>query len=272
MSQSFKLVVAYDGTAYVGWQVQPEGQTIQGQLEQGLKEVTNCDIRVTASGRTDSGVHALGQVVSFESDTTLDANTLHRAINAKLPRDIRVLSVTTAPAGFHAIRDAISKRYRYFIQDGGVQDPFLRAWSWHLPQELDDWDMHEAASNLIGEHDFASYQSAGSPRSTTVREIFDFKVERQVGQLCEPIVIEVSANGFLYNMVRNLVGTLVEVGLGKQGIGWPAEILQHKDRTKAGPTAPPQGLFLVSVEYPETFTGDEITAGDEATPGEITEP
>lgn len=265
MLQSFKLVVAYDGTAYVGWQVQPEGETIQGHLEQGLREVTNREIRVTASGRTDSGVHALGQVVSFESDTSLDANTLHRAINAKLPRDIRVLSVTNAPPGFHAIRDAISKRYRYFIQDGGVQDPFLRAWSWHMPQELDDWDMQDAATNLIGEFDFASYQSAGSPRSTTVREIFEFKVERQVGQLCEPIVIEVSANGFLYNMVRNLVGTLVEVGLGKQETSWPAEILQHKDRTKAGPTAPPQGLFLVSVEYPENIIGDGTATDQETT-------
>ena len=248
--RSFKLTIAYDGAAYMGWQVQAEGRTVQAELESALKEVTQEEIRVTASGRTDSGVHALGQVVSFESNSGLEPSTLQRALNSNLQKDVRVLSAEIAPDGFHAIRDSISKRYRYFIQDGGVQDPFLRTWCWYVPQKLDDWHMEEAATALLGEHDFASYQSAGSPRTTTVRTILDIRVERQVGQLCEPIVIEIAANGFLYNMVRNIVGTLVEVGLGKQEISWPAEILAAKDRRKAGPTAPPQGLFLVSVEYP----------------------
>ena len=155
--------------------------------------------------------------------------------------------------------DAVSKRYRYFIQDGGVLDPFLRTWSWYLPQKLDDWEMHDAAEMLLGEHDFATYQSAGSPRATTTRTILDFKVERQVGQLCEPIVIEVAADGFLYNMVRNLVGTLVEVGRGNQPTDWPKEILEAKDRRVAGQTAPAHGLFLVSVEYP----GDSDSSPDD---------
>lgn len=250
MSQRFfKLVVAYNGEAYVGWQVQPNGRSVQAEIEYALQQVTQETIRVTASGRTDSGVHALGQVVSFTADTQLAASTLQRALNAKLPPDIRILSAEQAPHDFHAIRDAVSKRYRYFIQDGGIRDPFLSDWCWYLPKPLDLEKMQAAADLLLGEHDFASYQSTGSPRTSTVRVILDFLVERQVGQLCEPIVVEVEANGFLYNMVRNLVGTLVEVGLGKQRPEWAHEILAAKDRKLAGPTAPAHGLFLVSVDY-----------------------
>lgn len=249
MARTFKAKLAYDGAGYLGWQVQSSGKTVQSAVEEALHSVTGERIRVTASGRTDSGVHALGQVISFPSETALEPETLLRALNSKLPIDIRILEVEEATSDFHAIRDSVSKRYRYFIQDGGIQDPFLRTWCWYTPQKLDDWLMQDAATELVGEHDFATYQSAGSPRSTTVRTILDFKVERQVGQLCEPIVIEVAATGFLYNMVRNLVGTLVEVGLEKQPVQWPKEILAAKDRKMAGPTAPPQGLFLVSVEY-----------------------
>lgn len=256
--KTFKAVLAYDGTAYFGWQIQATGKTIQGELERALNVVTSEPIRAVASGRTDSGVHALGQVVSFDSETEHTPEVLQRALNGNLPDDIRVRELEYAEDGFHAIRDAVSKRYRFFIQDGGLLDPFLRQWSWYVPQSLDDWLMQDAATELVGEHDFATYQSAGSPRSTTVRTINDFRVERQVGQLCEPIVIEVSANGFLYNMVRNLVGSLVEVGLEKQSIDWPREILAAKDRKVAGPTAPPQGLFLVSVQYP----GDEVEADE----------
>lgn len=249
--KSFKLTLAYDGADYHGWQIQAEGNTVQAELERAIKTVTGEELRAVASGRTDSGVHALGQVVSFESSTSHGPEILQRAFNGHLPEDIRVLKVERAPHGFHAIRDAVLKRYRYFIQDGGVRDPFLRTWCWYVSQKLDDWEMQDAANELIGEHDFATYQSAGSPRNTTVRKILDFKVERQVGQLCEPIVIEIAANGFLYNMVRNLVGTLVEVGAGKQVVGWPKQILAGKDRKLAGPTAPPQGLFMVAVEYPD---------------------
>lgn len=250
------MSIAYDGADYLGWQVQAEGRTIQSEVESAIKGVIGNPVRITGSGRTDSGVHALGQVASFDSETELETAALHRAINSNLPKDIRILCVEEAAPGFHAIRDAVTKRYRYFIQDGGVQDPFIRGWSWYLPQKLDDWLMQDAATELVGEHDFATYQSSGSPRTSTVRTITDFTVERQVGQLCEPIVIEVAATGFLYNMVRNLIGTLAEVGLEKQPIDWPREILAAKDRTVAGPTAPPQGLFLVSVEYP----GDDNAA------------
>ena len=246
----FKLVVAYNGQAYVGWQVQPTGRSIQAEIETALEQITQERTRVTASGRTDSGVHALGQAVSFASSTLLPPAKLQRALNGVLPKDIRVLDVSQAPDDFHAIRDAISKRYRYLIQDGSLRDPFMAAWCWHLPQVLDQQPMQEAASWLVGEHDFASYQSTGSPRNSTVRTIYDFTVTRQQGPLSEPIVIEVSANGFLYNMVRNLVGTLAEIGMGKQSPAWAHEILSARDRKIAGPTAPAQGLFLVSVEYP----------------------
>lgn len=245
----FKLVVAYNGGNYLGWQVQADGKTIQSEIEAALHSVTQESIRVTASGRTDAGVHALGQVVSFASETKLDPETIQRALNGNLPLDIRILEAEYGPEDFHAIRDAVSKRYRFFIQDGGVQDPFLHDWSWYLKQKVDEGAMQDAADLLLGEHDFATYQSAGSPRSTTVRTIHDFIVDRQIGQLCEPVIVEVEANGFLYNMVRNLVGALVEVGMGKRSVEWPSEILAGKDRKLAGQTAPPQGLFLVSVHY-----------------------
>jgi tRNA pseudouridine38-40 synthase len=247
--RSFKLIVAYDGTAYQGWQVQLDAPTIQAELQRALQTLTNESVRVTASGRTDAGVHALGQVVSFDSSTSHSPDTILRALNANLPHDIRVLEVEVAADGFHAIRDAVSKRYRYCIQDGGVADPFLRGLCWHLPQRMDEDALRAAANLLLGKHDFASYQAAGSPRASTVRTIFDFTVTRQSRELCDLIVMEIAADGFLYNMVRNLVGTLVEVGRGSRPIQWPHEVLTAKDRTLAGSTAPPHGLFLVAVEY-----------------------
>ncbi len=248
-ARSFKLVVAYVGTAYQGWQVQANAPTIQAELERAWHEVTGESIRLTASGRTDSGVHALGQVVSLESTTMHSPQVILRAINANLPDDIRILDVEEAAQGFHAIRDAVSKRYRYLIQDGGVADPFLRGSCWYVPQRLDEQAMQKAAMTLTGTHDFASYQAAGSPRASTVRTILDFTVTRQSRELCDPLVIEIVADGFLYNMVRNLVGTLVEVGRGVHEVTWPKEVLESGDRTLAGQTAPPQGLILVSVEY-----------------------
>ena len=245
----FKAIVAYHGKAYLGWQFQVQGPTIQSELERALKTITQTDTRITSSGRTDSGVHALGQVVGFGVDTDLEPAKLRRALNGNLPQDIRVLELELSREDFDAIRDAVKKRYRYFIQDGRLQDPFLNDRAWYLPQRLDEVLMQEAADLLRGEHDFASYQTSGSPRATTVRTIHDFTVRRQAGQLCDPVVIEVEANGFLYNMVRNLVGTIAEVGLGKKPKEWPFNIIAEKDRKLAGQTAPAQGLFLVSVDY-----------------------
>ena len=249
MTRTFRLTLSYDGTAYAGWQVQASGRTIQAELEAALLQVTGERIRAVASGRTDAGVHALGQVASFGSETRLPADVLRKALDANLPRDIVVLEVREAPAGFHAIRDALRKRYRYVIQDGPIRDVFGRAYAWYFAQPLDVETMRTAAQALLGRHDFSSFEAAGSPRVSSVRTIYDVSVERRAGDFLERVIFEVEADGFLYNMVRNLVGSLVEVGCGRQGPSWIAEVLAARDRKQAGITAPPQGLFLVSVDY-----------------------
>jgi tRNA pseudouridine38-40 synthase len=248
---TFKLTLAYDGTDFAGWQRQPERRTVQGELEAAIERITQERSKCVASGRTDAGVHALGQVVSFTSSTQLPALALTKALNAELPEDMLVFDVVEVPAGFHALRDALRKRYRYVIEDGRNRDLFDRKYMWHVYQRLDVEAMKEAATPLVGTHDFTSYETSGSPRLTTVRTVLDLLVERRAGELTDRIVIEVEADGFLYNMVRNIVGTLVAVGKGKEPTTWPAQVLELRDRTKAGMTAPPQGLFLVGVEYPE---------------------
>jgi len=246
---SFKLILSYDGTAYAGWQVQANANTIQAELERALQKVTGQTVRVTASGRTDAGVHALGQVVSFACETRLQPEVLRRALHANLPDDIAVLDVRQAKDGFHAIRDAARKRYRYIIQDGLVPDVFARNYVWYVPQRLDVAAMQDAARPLLGKHDFSSFEASGSERASSVRNILDLVVARQPAELQDRVIVEVEADGFLYNMVRNIVGTLVEVGRGKQPAAWVGEVLAAKDRKQAGMTAPPQGLFLVKVDY-----------------------
>jgi tRNA pseudouridine38-40 synthase len=247
---TFKLTLAYDGTDFVGWQWQPGQRSVQEELESALERITQVKTRCRASGRTDAGVHALGQVVDFESSTWLDGPTLCKALNAELPDDMLVFEVSEVPPGFHAIRHAVRKRYRYVIEDGRLRDLFERRYVWHIYQRLDVDAMKAAAQPLLGTHDFVSFQTSGSSRLTTERTVFDLLVERRQSDLTDRIIIEVEADGFLYNMVRNIVGTLVAVGKGKQPVAWPAEVLSLRDRTAAGMTAPPQGLFLVQVEYP----------------------
>lgn len=247
--QAFRLILSYDGTEFSGWQFQPQRRTVQGVLEEAVAAVTGCHVRVVGSGRTDAGVHALGQLVSLSCDTHLEPTTLGRALNANLPRDVAVLESDAAPLSFNAIDHSISKRYRYVIQEGPLQDIFSRHYAWHVRGELQVDEMQRAAQLLVGKHDFKSYESAGSRRVSTVRHIRRFDVERTQFQNGERVVIEVEADGFLYNMVRNLVGTLVEVGRRKQPGEWPHAILAKRDRRFAGMTAPPQGLYLAHVEY-----------------------
>ncbi len=244
-----KLTLSYDGTAYAGWQVQPDEPTVQLALEAALTRVTGQHVRAIASGRTDAGVHALAQVVSIETECALAPDVLLRALNANLPRDVAVSDVAEAPDGFHAIRDAVGKRYRYVLHDGPIRDVFSLRYAWYLPARLDAAAMHRAAQHLKGTHDFASFQTAGSERATTIRTITDVGVERGRGEARDRVTIDVAADGFLYNMVRTIVGTLVEVGRGASAEDRPAEVLAAKDRRAAGMTAPPQGLFLVEVKY-----------------------
>ncbi|MBL9124989.1 MAG: tRNA pseudouridine(38-40) synthase TruA [Planctomycetaceae bacterium] len=259
--RTFKLILAYDGTDFAGWQRQPGPRTLQGVFEEVLGRVTGAPVTVEASGRTDAGVHALGQVVSFSSETRLEPAVLERALNAELPDEMLVRKLVEAPAGFHARFDAIGKRYRYALQDGPQRNPFGRRYAWHCRHRLDAAAMHEAAQLLLGKHDFRSFETQWPNRETSVRTITDILVARRAGQGGDPfgpfsagLHVEVAADGFLYNMVRAIVGTLVEVGRGAREMAWVAEVLAAQDRKAAGQTAPPEGLFLLHVDYPPEQT------------------
>lgn len=257
--------MAYDGTAYAGWQIQPDDPTVQAVLEAAWHEITRETVRVMAAGRTDAGVHALGQVVSVATQSQLSAADLQRGLNAVLPEDVAVVALEVAPENFHATYDAKRKTYRYQIHNGRTPDVFNRCYVWHYPQPLDAEKMHAAAQALVGKHDFASFESAGSERPDSIRTLFNVSVIREGEAPAEPfaprlggnlalpvndrITIEVIGDGFLYNMVRAIVGTLVEVGKGAREPAWVAEVLASRDRRNAGQTAPPHGLFLVRVEY-----------------------
>ena len=269
-----KLTLSYDGRAYSGWQIQPDKPTVQGTFQATWQKLTREQVNVTAAGRTDAGVHALGQVVGVSTQTRLTNDDLHRGLNALLPEDIGVVAIDDAPERFHATYDAVGKRYRYVIHNARAPSVFDRHYAWHNPHPLDAAAMHEAGQALVGRHDFSSFESAGSERPDSIRTIHELTVIRahvdeflrnstlavsDFGDLSrveklpyvysDRITIEVAGDGFLYNMVRTIVGTLVEVGRGKRDIHWPAEVLAAQDRRAAGQTAPPHGLFLVCVDY-----------------------
>lgn len=252
----FKLTVGYDGTQYCGWQVQPNGVSIQSMLERAIAQVCRERVRVTGSGRTDSGVHAIGQVASFSVDAAnwkAKASDLQRALNSKLPPDIAIRELVDAPQDFHAIRDALGKRYRYQLAIGETRHPFEYRYRWQLSGPI-DWDaLEQALVPLRGRHDFASFQAVGAPRKTTVREVRDLVIIKEPSltelDTWQRFAIEIEADGFLYNMVRNIVGTVMQVGRGKYKPEWVADVLAACDRTVAGPTAPPHGLFLLRVDY-----------------------
>lgn len=246
-----KLTISYDGSQYVGWQVQPNGVSIQELLEKAWTKVTGESIRITASGRTDAGVHALAQVCSLQTESQLPGERLVRAINTHTPFDIAVRKVEEARKDFHAIRDAISKTYRYDIQFGPVLDPLRLRRAWFTPVNVNLDAMRQAAEYIRGEHDFASFQGAHSDRKTTVRHVTRLDILQSVHNGFPGATFVISANGFLYNMVRNIVGTLVRVGLGRESVDWVEWVRDQLNRKYAGQTAPPQGLFLVDVVYPE---------------------
>lgn len=246
---TFKLIIAYDGTNFSGWQYQPDRRTAQGALQDTWRRITGEQRSVSAASRTDAGVHALGQTVGIDTETHLGADDLFRALNATLPKDIVVKAVDEVSPGFHATRDAQGKRYRYSIHNARTRPLFDRNYVWHVPQPLDAELMQRAGQHLVGTHDFATFQSAGSQRESTVRTITAIEVCRPAGYDGARVEIDVAGTGFLYNMVRIIAGSLVDVGAGRRDPQWLVDALAAGDRRAAGRTAPPEGLCLLEVYY-----------------------
>jgi tRNA pseudouridine38-40 synthase len=242
-----KLTIRYDGTDFFGWQTQPGKRTVQETVERAVAKITREERpRLNCSGRTDSGVHAVGQVANVYTASKLPCEVLLKAINAKLPADVGVREVVEVSQSFCANKDAVRKMYRYVVQDGRLQDPFMRKYAWFVRQALDPEAMRRAGACLVGRHDFRCFETEWPNRLTSVRTVTHLGVNR----FGEFIWIDVEADGFLYNMVRAIAGSLVQVGRGF----WPetqiADVLHAMDRRLAGPTAPPEGLFLMRVTYP----------------------
>lgn len=246
--RTLKLTIAYDGTNYVGWQRQANGPSIQQAVEDAVAPLVEDAERrpgVAGASRTDAGVHAAAQVASVNIETDLATASLQRAINVRLPLDIRVLAVEDAPPGFHARFHARGKSYRYRLVRSPVLSPFDRLYAWHVPDLADVAAMRHAAAAFVGRHDFASFQARGSSIIDTVRTIERLDVEDRGGE----VVVEIAGDGFLRHMVRAIVGTLVEVGSGLRPAGDAAAMLAARDRRAGGPTAPARGLVLIAVRY-----------------------
>lgn len=240
-----KLVVAYDGTEYCGFQVQNNGPTIEGELNKVLSELFKEDIRVIGASRTDSGVHAYCNVAVFDTNARMPAEKMVYAINQRLPEDVRVQESSEVAADFHPRHTDSRKTYEYRIYNASVQNPMKRRYALWNYYKLDVEKMKEAATYLVGEHDFKSFCSADTQVESTVRTVYEVSVT----QSGEDIVISVSGNGFLYNMVRIIAGTLLEVGKGRIEPNEMPRILEAKNRQASGPTAPPHGLTLVKYEF-----------------------
>ena len=271
--RNIMLTIAYDGTNYRGWQVQPNGMSVQECVENAVEQLTGDRQRVYCAGRTDAGVHALGQAANFPTNSSIPIANIRRGLQSFLPNDIVVVSAKEVSKSFHATYSAIHKRYRYVIHDGDVCPPFLKHYVHRSLNQLDVDRMAEAANFLLGTHDFRCFEKHFPNKSTSIRTIMDVSVQRlscwlpwtsphdwvpiQDRRHDQPemplIVFEVMADGFLYNMVRAIVGTLMEIGLGKQTPDSLSEVIRSMDRAKAGMTALPNGLYLVSVEYPEAL-------------------
>jgi len=248
--RNLKIVLAYEGSEFSGWQVQPDAATIQGALASAIGRVTGEKVLPQGSGRTDAGVHALAQVATFATDSPIPTQNLVKALNDVLPSSIRVLAVTEVPPEFHARKSACAKTYRYRVYRGQICPPFVARYVWHYPYPLDEDAMQSAAAFVIGEHDFTSFaavdpERGGDEAVSNVRRILASSWERAGDEL----VYTVRGSGFLHHMVRNLVGTFVLVGKTTLRPAEIADILAARNRSAAGATAPASGLYLVSVEY-----------------------
>ena len=242
---NIKLTVEYDGTNYHGWQIQPAGETIQSVLERAVSTFLGNATKVVGSGRTDAGVHALGQVVNFICDKEFDAHRFLRALNALTPADITIKEAEPVPDSFDARRDGRARVYEYRILNRSTPSPFHLNRAWHVHERLDVEAMRAAIRCLEGEHDFSSFRAAGCDAAHPVRKVYRVSLDQREGLL----IFTIEATAFLRHMVRNIVGTLVEVGRGQRTPESFRELLEARDRTKAGATAPACGLFLVEVKY-----------------------
>ena len=256
MLRRIKLTVQYDGSLYHGWQFQPSGMTIQGMLQDCIYQVSGERVQVVGAGRTDAGVHAMEQIAAFDVHSSMDISVIKRALNALLPPDVRVMNIEEVTADFHPRYGAKGKCYVYLIANMRDVPVFVRGYAWKVKEPLDLEAMRTASAHLLGRHDFSSFRAAGCASRHPLRTIHEIGIER----LCEaPFIcgglrgefvrITVEADAFLRHMVRTIVGTLVEVGKGKLQPEMVREILEKKERRLAGPTAPPQGLFLKKIFY-----------------------
>jgi len=249
--RTIRLRLAYLGTRYSGWQAQPGRETVQGTLADAIRRISGEEVRIRGSSRTDAGVHALDQVAAFGTAATLAPDVWVRALNAHLPPDITVLSADEPPPGFDPVSAAVRKRYRYRIHDAPWKPVLQRQFVWRWRGRLDDAAMLEAGGVLVGEHDFTSFETVPSQRVSKVRTIHWLTVTRPPladDAAGAEVWIEVEGNGFLYNMVRIIAGSLVMVGAGRRSTAWLAEALAARHRPAAGPTAPPEGLVLVAIQ------------------------
>jgi tRNA pseudouridine38-40 synthase len=246
--RNLKFTIQYDGTDYVGWQRQPNGVSIQELIEDALAPIEGGAVTLHGAGRTDAGVHALGQVASATLSSQLAPETLARALNAVLPPAVRILAADEMPSSFHARFSAKTKAYEYRIVNAPVVSPFRYRYAWHIPYTLHVEAMQRGVIPLRGRHDFAAFQGAGSSVASTERTILSFDIIEDWGA-DGSLVMRVTGDGFLRHMVRNMVGTLVEVGAGRREAADVKAILDSRDRSRAGSTAPPHGLFLTEVTY-----------------------
>lgn len=244
--RNIKLIIEYDGKNFAGWQTQPGKVSIQGEIEKAIKEITGEDVELIASGRTDAGVHAFGQTANFHTESNLPVERFPYAFNSKLTKSIVVKSAEEVEERFHSRYNCKGKTYRYIINNNEFPSALERYREFHMPYSLNKEDMKKALKKFEGEHDFKGFKSSGgSPKKTTVRTITKAEMKESNGK----IIIELTGDGFLYNMVRIICGTIVDVGLGKISADEIEDIIKSGDRTRAGKTLPPHGLYLVKVYY-----------------------
>lgn len=244
--RNIKLTIEYDGTAYHGWQIQPGLRTIQGEIKEQIAQITQQEVNLIGAGRTDAGVHALAQVANFQTESAIDLSALQRGLNSLLPPDIVITAEEEMEEGFHARFSARSKIYEYHILSQPYPSAIRRNYAWFIHHKLDLPSMKKCGKLLIGSHDFSSFRASGDESRHSIREVIQLEIERRENNL---IVIVIEANAFLREMVRSIVGTLVDVGRGKTSFAEFKEIFGAQDRRRAGMTAPAHGLFLVEVKY-----------------------